>query len=210
VDSNSPSWITFTIVVSLLSATLLGVGLAVGYWRGRRRPALGAGRADGPIDVLAGVGRAILGAQLRLDALCEIVYQQAARIVDTYDFQLGLFDDSDYVVKIWVRNGERLASQRFSGAANIGLIGWVRSSAQGLRVGDSQREWDTLPAKPTYDAANPPRSAVFTPLIAGGEVIGVLTINSDTPDAFSEESFRLLSVLASQAAGAIRNAQLYE
>src|SRR5260221_7755067 len=190
--------------------------MAIGYWRGRKHSADKSGTqtaAPGEtndLDKLAGVGRAILGAELSLDALCEVVYQQALRVVETSDFQLGLFDGSDYLIKIWVRNGERLPSQRFHDAANNGLVGWVRHSLLGLRVSDFQREWDRLPAKPTYESPNPPRSAVFVPLIAAGDVLGVLAVYSDRANTFSEDAFHLLTVLSSQAAGAIRNAQLYE
>jgi len=205
-------WIALIVVVSLLSIGLFGGGLAVGYWRGFRRgreqTAPDSGSPD--LDKLAGVGRAILGVQLRLDALCEIVYQQASRVVDPRHFQIGLFDGDDYVIKVWVRDGERLPEDRFPGAANAGLIGWVRSSAQGISVGDYLRDWEKLPARPSYDSINPPRSSVFAPLIAGGDVIGVIAVHSDVPDTFTEESLRLLNVLASQAAGAIRNAQLFE
>lgn len=204
------------VVVGLLSAGMLAVGLAVGYWRGWRRGRQQALNQSNPpptrdadVEILAGMGRAILGAQLRLDALCEIVYQQAARIVSTAHFQIGLFEGDDYVIKIWVRDGERLPERRFPGNANTGLIGWVRTAAQGIRINDYEREWESLPARPSYDSVNPPRSGLFVPLIAGGEAIGAIAIQSDLPDAFTDESFRLMSVLASQAAGAIRNAQLY-
>ncbi len=79
-----------------------------------------------------------------------------------------------------------------------------------MRIGDYQRDWDRFPAKPTYEAVNPPRSALFAPLIATGDVIGVIAVQSDDPDAFTDEDLRLLNVLANQASGAIRNAQLFE
>src|SRR4051812_27536072 len=110
--------ILLILVVSLTSGGLLAAGLAAGYWRGfRRAKALwpAAPSSETPdMDKLAGVGRAILGAQLRVDALCEIVYQQANRIVDTCNFQIGLFDGDDYVIKVWVRNSERLPEDRFT------------------------------------------------------------------------------------------------
>ncbi len=207
------SFPTEFVVVSLLSAGILAVGLVVGYLRGLRRGherAILSGAASPDLDRLAGFGRAILGAQLRLDALCEMVYQQTSRIVDTCNFQLGLFDGDDYLIKVWLRDGDRLPEGQFPGAGRAGLVGWVRQSAQALRVADYKREWDRLPAKPAYDSANPPQSSAFVPLIAGGEVIGVIAVHSDTPEAFSEEALRLLVVLSNQAAGAIRNAQLYE
>jgi len=202
------------VVISLVSAGVLAFGLFVGYIRGVKRAELLAKanpmKKDDDLERLAGIGRAILGVQLKLDALCEVVYQQSTRLVDTRNFQLGVYEDNDYVVKVWVRNGERLTAQRFPERANEGLIGHVRRSAVGLIVGDYQRDWESLPAKPTYDAATPPRSALFAPLIATGEVIGVITVQSDEPDAFTAENLRMLNVLANLAAGAIRNAQLFE
>ena len=162
------------------------------------------------LDKLAGIGQAILGAQLQLDALCEVVYEQAAQIIDTTNFQLGLFDDNAYRIIIWRRDGQRQPGRRFPHAASEGLIGWVRRTGQELVINDFEAEWDHLPAKPSYESSNPSRSALFVPLAAGGESIGVIAVQSDTPYAFQTSDLRMLMVLTSQAAGAIRNAQLYE
>ncbi|HLY29207.1 MAG TPA: GAF domain-containing protein, partial [Aggregatilineales bacterium] len=210
MNDTPATWITVALVMSLLGAGLLA-GLFIGLrWDRIKRSASTLPSGDNELDRLAGIGRAILGAQLKLDALCEVVYEQASSIVEARDFQLGLFEGDDYAIKIWLRAGERLPAQRFPGAAKAGLIGWVHQSAQVLRVNDFQREWNSLPAKPVYDSASPPRSAVFAPLLAAGQVIGVMAIYSDHADAFSDQALHLLTVLSSQAAGAIRNAQLFE
>jgi len=86
------------VLVSLLSVGALALGLLVGYVRGYRRGAQATPAHLADLDILANVGRAILGAQLKLDAICEIVYQQANKIVETSDFQIGLFDGDDYVI----------------------------------------------------------------------------------------------------------------
>ncbi len=194
------------IIAMLFGASLLVIGLVAGYWRGIKR----ADR-EHSLDALADVGQAILSTPLNLDALCEIVYQQSTRVIDTRNFQLGLINNDDYEVKVWLRNAERLPTETFSGAAHEGLIGWVILQKTGLLVFDYQKEWETLPAKPRYyDKHNPARSAVFAPLIAGGDVIGVVAAQSVVARAFDQEDLRRLTVLAGQAAGAIRNAQLYE
>jgi len=53
------------------------------------------------------------------------------------------------------------------------------------------------------------RSEAAIPLEIKGEVIGVLDIESDKPDAFTDKDLRMFSVFASQAAVAIENARLY-
>ncbi len=180
---------------------------ALAYFLGRRRQRI----SDASLSALAGVGRAILEAQLDVDALCEVVYQQSGRIVNTANYQVGLFDGDDYVIKVWVRDGVRLPPQRFAGAACEGIVGWVRAERQGLLVRDFEREWDQLPARPSYQTPHAPtRAAVFAPLVAGGQALGVIAVQSHAPGAFRDEHLRLLTVLASQAAGAFRNAQLFE
>ncbi len=201
-----PASYLLLVLLLLLASALLVIG-----WLLRQTRQIAPLRRDAAhLNALAGVGQAILGAQLKLEALCEVVYQQASRFLDTSNFQLGLFDGDDYVIHIWLREGTRVPGQRFPNAANEGLIGWVRRTGQELLIRDYQKEWDRLPAKPSYQAHSPARAGLFAPLVAGGETIGVIAIQSDRPHAFSEEDLRLLTVLTNQAAGAIHNAQLFE
>ncbi len=54
------------------------------------------------------------------------------------------------------------------------------------------------------------RSEAAVPLILRDEVIGVLDIESDKPNAFSERDIERFTIFASQAAVAIENARLYD
>ncbi|MBN1202350.1 MAG: GAF domain-containing protein [Anaerolineae bacterium] len=207
---------TTLIIVMVVGASLavggVCLGLIIGYWRGRRRGLSLAAleRASPELDLLAGAGNAILGVQLKVDALCEVVYQQSTRIVDTSNFQIGLFDGHDYLIKVWLKNSERLPPERFENAADDGVIGWIRRTGESLLVRDFQQEWDNLPARPSHCAYKPARSAIFAPLISAGDVLGVIAIQSERPNAFSQEDMRLLALLANQTSGAIRNAQAFE
>ncbi|NPA27226.1 MAG: GAF domain-containing protein [Chloroflexi bacterium] len=54
------------------------------------------------------------------------------------------------------------------------------------------------------------RSEVAIPLIARGEILGAITIQSDRPNAFDEEDLRTLQTLANSVALALANAQLFQ
>jgi GAF domain-containing protein len=54
------------------------------------------------------------------------------------------------------------------------------------------------------------RSEIALPIIAGGQILGALDVQSTEPQAFSEEDSRTLQVLADQLAVAIQNARLFE
>jgi serine phosphatase RsbU (regulator of sigma subunit)/putative methionine-R-sulfoxide reductase with GAF domain len=164
----------------------------------------------GELSSLTDTGRALVEAQLDVDQLCELIYGQVSRIVDTSNFHLGLFDGDHLTLKVWMVAGQRLPSQSFSLAAGEGIVGWMRRTGQTLIVKDLRRDMDSLPAQPLYISENPPRSAVFVPLVDGEQVIGTMTLQSFEPAAYTQDHVRLLSLIANQAAAAIAHARLFE
>ena len=162
------------------------------------------------LSSLAQAGRALASATLDVDKLCELIFEQASVIVDTSTFQLGLFENNHYQIKLWQVNGARQPPALFDLAEGEGIVGWMRRTGKPLLIGDFQTEVETLPARPRYISPEPPRSAVFVPLLAGADVIGALAIQSYQPLAFTDDHVRLLSIIASQAGSAIANARLLE
>ncbi len=199
--------------LALLYLLILFVALALGgyilYRRLQSRRDL-VNRLN-ELSTFADMGRLILGAQLDLNRLAHLVYQQAGKIVDTSIFQLGLFDGDNYRLLIWVVDGEPrpLAEFRLT-PDSLGIVGWVRTHRQSLLIRDFETEGDTLPARPRYLAEDPPRSAVFVPLLVGENVLGVIAIQSRRSAAFTEEHLRLLTIVANHAAAALENARLFE
>ncbi|MBI4730758.1 MAG: GAF domain-containing protein, partial [Chloroflexi bacterium] len=54
------------------------------------------------------------------------------------------------------------------------------------------------------------RSWIAAPLVAGDEVVGILTIDSEQPNAYDHETANLVSAFAAQAGVAIQNARLFQ
>ncbi|MEZ0395986.1 MAG: PAS domain S-box protein [Anaerolineales bacterium] len=66
-------------------------------------------------------------------------------------------------------------------------------------------------AFPEYVETHPAiRSGLYVPLKVEERVIGVIAVESETPQAFSERDARLLETLAAQAVAAFENARLYQ
>jgi PAS domain S-box-containing protein len=85
-----------------------------------------------------------------------------------------------------------------------GLSGWVIQSGISLRTGN-------VHTNPQYIDSHPGiKSGLYMPLRVGEQVIGVISVESEMPDAFTEQDERLLATLANQAAIAFENARLYE
>ncbi len=197
-----------TLFLVLLAIVLLIIVAYVAQRRYRSRRALM--RQVRELQALAEAGRAIAEARLDADELCELIYQRASALMDTSTFQIGLFDGPRYNIRLWVREEQRVPSQTFDLSDKPGLVGWVRQARQPLLVHDFERERDQLPAQPRYLSENPPRSAVFVPLVARDLVIGALSVQSFLASAFTDNHVRLLSIIGNQAAVAIYNTRLLE
>ena len=192
---------------ALTAAGLIGTSLVI-----QRLVAVAAEqrRSARELAALNEAAQAIVQAEMSVEGLCELIYEQASRVVDTSIFHLGLIEGDHLTLQIWVVDGVRQQPLTVPLKPGEGIVGWMRESKQPLLVRDFQREMERLPARPRYLSPRPPRSAVFVPLIARGQVIGSLSIQSYRPSAFTEQHLRILSFIAHQAAVAIEKARLYE
>jgi len=85
-----------------------------------------------------------------------------------------------------------------------GMSGWVIHTGLPLRTGN-------VHVHPQYiDTHVGIQSGLYMPLKVGERVIGVISVESEMPEAFTEQDERLLATLASQAAIAFENARLYQ
>jgi signal transduction histidine kinase/DNA-binding LacI/PurR family transcriptional regulator/DNA-binding NarL/FixJ family response regulator len=85
------------------------------------------------------------------------------------------------------------------------LVARAVHSRQGIIVNNVSTEPDWLP-NPLLPHT---RSELAVPLIVGDEVLGVLDVQADEVDYFTEDDIRIQSTLAAQVAVAIQNAQRY-
>ena len=193
-------------VFSLLALAVIVVSVLAQRWADARNELV---QRVAELSTIEQVGRAIAQAQLDVDELCELMYEHACQIVDTTIFHLGLFDGDAYTLKLWIREGKPEPQRTFRLAPGVGLVNWLRESKQPLLVRDFAKDMDSLPARPVYVSDNPPRSALYVPLVAGETVIGTLSIQSFRPNAYGDSDLRVLSAMANQAAVAIQKAELF-
>jgi PAS domain S-box-containing protein len=87
-----------------------------------------------------------------------------------------------------------------------GLAGWVMRNKEPALVNDTEQDGRWIQFEEFGYIA---RSALCVPFIHSGEVIAVLTLTHDQPNAFNQHQLRLMTIIANQATIAVRNAQLF-
>ena len=88
--------------------------------------------------------------------------------------------------------------------AGEGLSGWAVQHQQNVRVGELSHDPRFVSVEPNI------HSGMYVPLKVEDRVVGVISIESEIPDAFSDADERLTATLANQAAIALENARLHE
>ncbi|MCA2001642.1 MAG: PAS domain S-box protein, partial [Chloroflexi bacterium] len=85
-----------------------------------------------------------------------------------------------------------------------GLSGWAFQQARPIRVGDVSQDPHYIESYPGI------RSGLYVPLKLGDRSLGVISVESETLNAFSEADERFIVTAANQAAALLENARLYK
>jgi sigma-B regulation protein RsbU (phosphoserine phosphatase) len=141
---------------------------------------------------------------LDLDELLQRVAELAKRVVDYEMFGILLLDDDrqELVLRQAVNFGPGKEKSRLP--VSEGLCGAAVRSKEPVLVSDVRKD-------PRYvNLVTETCSELVIPLVHKDQVIGVFDLESPELDRFNERHVKVLMPLASQVAGAIVNARLYD
>ena len=155
------------------------------------------------LNALYQVGSVIQSTLEPQEAL-QLIVNQAVRQMRASSGSVVLINPTNGLLEIHASEGLPAKAAELKLRVGEGITGWVARTGKPARVGDVTRD-------PRYVLLRRQvRSELAVPLEVGGEVRGVLNVDSDRLDAFSAEDQELLEALAAQAARVIHNTWLYE
>lgn len=161
------------------------------------------------LKATAHVGRAAAGIYDQKQLL-EDVTELISTQFGFYHTGIFLIDEAGEYAVLQAANSE--GGRRMLGRGHklpvgrVGLVGYVASRGQSRIVLDVGQD-ATFFNNPDLPET---RSEMALPLRAGGQVIGVLDVQSNEPAAFAEEDAEVLQLMADQVALAIQNSRLIE
>lgn len=146
-------------------------------------------------------------APMKIDKLMEVLLTTAVNLSNTDSGGLILIDERRkkiFHAREYSRRNKRIRAYESSARLDQGMSGEILKSKRALTVSDIG----------TYKNVNPVAiekkrvSVAGIPLIARGQVIGILFLNSHTVRAFTQLEIDYLTLLSNQAAIALDNAML--
>lgn len=148
---------------------------------------------------------------LGMEQVLRTVHEQCRQIADMDSFYVALYDahTEDIRFPLFWDGGEYISTEPLNLRTQPSLTSTVISQRQTIYVGDTQ-DVDAATTYPIQRVGMLTRAYVGVPLIVRDQVVGVLSVQSQAPNAYRPEQVSLFETIATQAAMAIDNAQLYE
>jgi diguanylate cyclase (GGDEF)-like protein/putative nucleotidyltransferase with HDIG domain len=156
--------------------------------------------------VLYDLAKSLTG-NIAVGDLGDVIAKHLRRIVPASTCVFFLYDvERD---ELWSAHAAGENSSHFSGLRiprGERLSGWVAANKQTILNSDPVLDLGEM-ARTMKPRLN---SCLSTPLMAGDQLVGVLTLYSPTIDAFSEDHRRIIEVVARQVSGTVRHAVDFE
>jgi signal transduction histidine kinase len=162
------------------------------------------------LQVLHDVARS-LSSELNLEPLLQMILATAVQVVGASAGSLLLLDlETDELVFKVIEKGGGVALEGTRMPADKGIAGWVVTHRQPLIVDDVNRDDRYYrDIAQGYDFTT--TSLLCVPMIAKGQVIGVLQmLNKDPGKYFTMADQEILTTFSAQSGVAIENARLYQ
>ena len=132
-----------------------------------------------------------------------LIVAQAVRVTGASSGSVVLVNPTTLLLEIHASHGLSSDASQLRLRVGEGITGWVTEFGKPARIGDVRTD-------PRYvQARDSVRSELAVPLEVRGEVHGVLNVDSDRENAFSESDQILLTELAAQATKVIHDTWLY-
>lgn len=134
----------------------------------------------------------------------QLIVSEAVRVMRASSGSLVLINPTTSFLEIHAAQNLSSAARKLKLRVGEGVTGWVAQTGQPARVGDVTQD------KRYVSIRRDVRSELAVPLEVQGEVRGVINVDSERANAFSDDDQKLLQELAIQAARVIHNTWLYE
>jgi NtrC-family two-component system sensor histidine kinase KinB len=99
---------------------------------------------------------------------------------------------------------------RLKNTLDDGLAGWVVRNRQPALVADTSKDQRWMARSYPGQTAPKAKSSLCIPLLAHGQLVGVITFTNNVPASYTEAHLELVQAIADQAAIAVLNAQLFQ
>jgi len=152
-----------------------------------------------------------LGASLNLEELYVAIHNVVEKVMPCEDLIIDGYDETtNEVVPLYLIEPPRIRAYPPRYLADHGLAGTILQSRKPILLSNSEAITASGIRFELYGSQRITRSLIAVPMQLRGKVIGMLSVQSYTENAYTLEDQELLEMLASHAAIVLENANLFQ
>ncbi|MFL0248349.1 diguanylate cyclase domain-containing protein [Candidatus Clostridium stratigraminis] len=146
---------------------------------------------------------------LNFEKILQLVYISINNLMPAYTFGIALYDKETGTIEysLFIENSKRYPVFSNSIANKSGWASWCIINRKEILINDVENEYKLYMEDRKITPGAKMQSLMYCPLIFENNVLGVITVQSITKNAYSQYNLDTLKALASYIAIAIRNAQ---
>jgi signal transduction histidine kinase len=146
----------------------------------------------------------VIHSTLDSEEALQLIVSEAVRVMRASSGSLVLINPTTQILEISASHNLSSTARKLKLRVGEGITGWVARHGKPVRIGDVSQDRRYVSVRREV------RSELAVPLEVLGEVRGVINVDSERLNAFSEQDQELLQELAIQAAKVVQNTWLYE
>ncbi len=153
-----------------------------------------------------------LSTNLDLNHVLRNLLDKCKQILPMDTFYVALYDESKHTIyhPLFFDNGEFKTIATRDIRLSPGLAGEIITQGKSLYLPNTTNPEIARKYQIIHIGGNPTRCYVGIPMIVRDKVMGVISMQTYEPNSYTPEQIRLIETIATQAAIAIENSQLYE
>ena len=156
-------------------------------------------------EAIAAISHA-LATTLEPDMLLQLVVETVQRLLPKAEWTtIHLLDKEANQLNLAASAGLKINTSQYTILRGEGVAGQVLANGQSISVPDVQIDARRLPIDEEINS----RALLVVPVESRHHILGVITVQSGTPNAFTHADERLLKILGVQSGMAIENARLF-
>ena len=161
------------------------------------------------LKALNRIGIAI-NADRDFDRILETIFEQCKTIIDLDTFYLALYDEEKEELRfpLFSDGGELVTMATRNMAVTPGMSGHIIKTRASLSIPDASIPEIQAAFGVVRAGGIPARAYIGVPLMYGDKVLGVISVQSRQPNAYTSHQVQLMETIAAQSAIAIENARL--
>ena len=147
---------------------------------------------------------------LEISSILRNVYLFASRLLDTSTFYIALYDDGTNEISFPFAIEENRNIDLPTRPLGAGMTEYVIHNRETVLIHQKLEDWLAERGIDLHLKGEMPNSWLGVPLAIGNQVLGIICIQSQESNHFSDHHSELLGAIANQTAIAIQNAQLFK